>query len=284
MNDYLASLPYPAIIETLDYEAILAEMVADAAARFVAAGIDYDVGELETDPVKIVLEAAAYRELNLRARANDVARAQILSFARAADLDHLAGFYEVERLEDETDERLRGRVVEAIRGRSPAGSAYWYRAAAMAVDTNIRDVSVQRAGDGPALIVTVLSVDNDGIADQALLDAVEAKITSDPVRVVSDDITVAAAVFDSIDIAADVWLIEGVPQGVFDALEATLRAAWDARQAIGLDLTRSWITAALHQPGVQKVEIGAPAADVIAVDNRAVALGTVTLTFKGFAR
>ena len=84
-------MPKPAVIEELAFETILAELMADAVARFAAAGIDYDVGNLETDPVKIVLEAAAYRETLLRARVNDAARANLLSFAAATDLDHLAG-------------------------------------------------------------------------------------------------------------------------------------------------------------------------------------------------
>ena len=61
------------------------------------------------------------------------------------------------------------------------------------------------------------------VADELCAFDLEGKRLAPSVRVVSDDITVAAAVFDSIDIAADVWLIEGVPQGVFDALEALVR-------------------------------------------------------------
>src|SRR5690606_3005832 len=100
-------LPQPSIIETLDYEAVLAELVADVVARFVDAGVDYDVGNLATDPVKIILEACAYREILLRARINDAAKANLVPFSTGSDLDHLAAFYDVERLEGESDVALR---------------------------------------------------------------------------------------------------------------------------------------------------------------------------------
>ena len=79
-----------------------------------------------------MLEAAAYRETLLRARVNDAARANLLSFAATTDLDHLAGFYDVVRLDGETDAALRERVVLAIQGRSAAGPEERYAAVARA--------------------------------------------------------------------------------------------------------------------------------------------------------
>ncbi len=161
-------LAKPAVIEQLAFETILAELMADAVARFAAAGIAYDVGNLEFDPVKIVLEAAAYRETLLRARVNDAARANLLSFAAATDLDHLAGFYDVVRLDGETDTALRERVVLAIQGRSAAGPEERYASIARAVDPRIVDVRVYRVAGGPALEVALLTSDNNGVPDAAL--------------------------------------------------------------------------------------------------------------------
>ncbi|MCP3967439.1 MAG: hypothetical protein GY750_14680 [Lentisphaerae bacterium] len=62
----LSLLPAPDVIETLDYELILAGMIADLQAKapeFSAL--------VESDPAFKILEAAAYREVILRQRVND---------------------------------------------------------------------------------------------------------------------------------------------------------------------------------------------------------------------
>jgi phage-related baseplate assembly protein len=162
-----STLPSPDIIEVLDNETIVNALVADIVVRFAAAGVQYDVGNLEVDPVKIVLEAAAARETLLRARINDAAKANLVMYATGGDLDHLAGFYDVTRLIGETDDQLRARVILAIQARSPGGSKYWYEAAARRAEVRIRDVAVYREDFLPIIHVAVLSSENGGIPDQA---------------------------------------------------------------------------------------------------------------------
>ncbi|MEI9428736.1 baseplate assembly protein [Mesorhizobium sp. Cs1299R1N3] len=277
----IALLGRPAIIEEISYEAILADLMTDANARFTAAGIAYDVGGLETDPVKIVLEAAAYREVFLRARINDAAKANLVAFAGGTDLDHLAAFYDVVRLTGESDDALRKRVIIAIAGRSPAGPSDWYRTAALRSSVRVRDVSVYRVGTGPDLRIAVLATDNFGEPDAALLAAVDGEVQKDSVRVISDRVTVVSATSATVDVTADIWLLPGAPMTVFDNLEATLRAALAAEGGLGFNVTRSWLIAKLHQPGVEKVSLLSPVADVVVDDNSAVKVGTVALTFKG---
>lgn len=281
MADLASTLPAPGVIEQIAYETILGDLVEDANARFAAAGIDYDVGALETDPVKIVLEAAAFREMLLRARVNDAARANLVAFAIGGDLDHLAAFYDVERLAGESDAALRERVILAITGRSTAGPRDWYRAAARRASVRVKDAAVYRVGLGPDIRVAVLATDNFGEADEALLTAVRNVVTSDSVRVISDRIEVVAATSATVDVAADIWLLPDTPQTVFDGLEAGLRAALATQGGLGFDVTRSWLVATLHRPGVHKVVLTAPAADAVVGDNAAAKLGTVALTYKG---
>lgn len=278
------ALPAPAVIEVLDYEAILGALVADVRDRFAMAGVDYDVGHLETDPVKIVLEAAAYREMLLRGRVNDAAKANLVAFSEGSDLDHLAAFYDVVRLPGELDEALRARVILAIAGRSTAGPRDWYRAAARRASVRVKDAAVYRVGLGPDIRVAILATDNYGEPDAALLAAVRDVVTSDAVRVISDRIEVIAATSTTVDVAADVWLLPDAPQTVFDGLEAGLRAALAVQGGLGFDVTRSWLTATLHQPGVHKVVLHAPAIDAVVGDNAAAKLGTVALTYKGRGR
>lgn len=274
-------LPPPAIIESLNFDAILDDLIADVTARFQAAGVDYDVGVLESDPVVIILEAAAYRETLLRARINDAAKANLVLYALGADLDHLAVFYGVERLDGEKDEALRDRVILAIQARSPGGSSYWYENAAKRADVRIRDVSVYREEFLPIIHVAVLSSEAGGVPDQAMLDAVTAEVTSDEVRLVNDTIVVEAAVRQTVDVAATIRLLPDAPQSVFDGLEQHLRDAFDAETGIGFNLAVSWLTARLMTSGVQSVMVTSPAADVVPDDNGAIAIGTITLTLAG---
>ena len=68
----ISSLATPDIIETLDYEEILQRMKDDLVAR------DPDfVHLLESDPAMKVMEVAAWRELLIRQRVNDAARANL---------------------------------------------------------------------------------------------------------------------------------------------------------------------------------------------------------------
>ncbi|RWX72600.1 baseplate J protein [Mesorhizobium sp. M2A.F.Ca.ET.039.01.1.1] len=256
-------------------------MMDDATARFAAAGVAYDVGNLETDPVKIVLEAAAYRETLLRARVNAAARANLVAFSTGSDLDHLAAFYDVTRLDGEADEALRRRVILAISGRSPAGPEDWYKTAAMRASPRVKDVAVYRVGTGPDIRIAVLATDNFGEPDAALLAAVDAEVQKNSVRVISDRVTVLSATSATVNVVADIWLLPTTPMTVFEGLEANLRAALASEGGLGFNVTRSWLAAKLHQPGVQKVSLSSPVADVVVDDGAAVKVGTVALTFKG---
>lgn len=68
----LSRLPPPDIIETLDYEVIRAEALAKFATFFP----DFDA-RLESDPVVKLIEIFAFREMILRQRINDAARAKM---------------------------------------------------------------------------------------------------------------------------------------------------------------------------------------------------------------
>jgi phage-related baseplate assembly protein len=63
-----ALLPKPNAIDPLDFEKLLAARMDDFTARADQVGFTYDVGALETDPIKIDNEVHAYRTLDARAR------------------------------------------------------------------------------------------------------------------------------------------------------------------------------------------------------------------------
>lgn len=283
----LSLYPKPDVIETIDYERSLNNHINTFKSLWAIIRQErpelppYDVELLETDPSIILLQLSSYIELGLRARINDAAKANLLAFASGADLDHLSAFYDVVRLEGETDTALRSRTILAIQARSPAGGAYWYAAAARRADVRIRDIAVYRDEFWPIVHVSVLSLENGGIPDEAMLEAVRVIVTSDQVRPLNDTVVVEAAVQFGTDIEADIWLLPTAPITDLEPLKQVVRQAWDKDSSIGFDLVPSWIEAKLHQSGVQRVEIITPATPVVAKPGTAIALGEIKLNYKG---
>lgn len=276
----IANLPAPDVVEEIDFEAILAATAADLVERFPAiAGV---IG-LESEPARKLLEVDAFRETLIRARINDAMRSQLIAFATGADLDHLAAFYDVIRLEGEADERLRARIIFAIAGRSTGGTASRYRFMAMSASVAVRDAVVYRDGLSPVVHVAIFADTQDGVPTPAILDAVRESVGRRDVRMVNDTINVRSAVTQTVSIEADVWLLPATETMVFAGLEAQLRAAFASEAGLGFDLTRAWLTARLMVPGIQRVEILTPAVDVPAADYEALALGTITLNNRGRA-
>lgn len=270
-----SSIPDPTIIEELDYETILQAMIADLQAR------DPSYTEiLESDPGVKILEVAAARELILRQRVNDALQATLLRYATGADLDNLAAFYGVTRFEGESDEALRLRTIERVMGSSTAGGAAWYRYQALSASPLVKDAAVSSPNPGEVL-VNILSTQGDGTASSGLITTVNAALQSDTVRVITDVVTVAGATINTVPITAQVYLYPDTPIEVFNGLQASLIAAFNAASGLGWDVTRSWLIAQLHPAGVQRVVLTAPAADVVCGPSQAPALGAITLTMAG---
>ncbi len=270
-----SSIPAPTIIEALDFETILQEMITDLQSR------DPSYTEiLESDPGVKILEVAAARELTLRQRINDALKATLLRFAIGADLDNIAAFYGVTRLQGETDEELRERTIERVMGSSTAGGRSWYRYQALTASPLIADVNVDTPFPGQVR-VSVLAKAGNGTASAELLEAVDAVVQADDVRVITDTVTTVSAEIVTVNVQAQVWLLPEAPETVFENLEETLRTAFTAESGLGWDVTLSWLIAKLQQSGVQRVMLQAPTARVICAANQAPALGTVALTMMG---
>lgn len=289
----LSQIPVPDAIETLDFEAILAEMTAAVTA--VAPGLADDLARESSLP-SIVLQAVAYRELLLRARVNDGVRAVTLARATGADLDNLAALYGVARLVTdpgdpdadppepavlEDDETFRARVQLAPEGWAAAGPIGAYRFHALSADGAVKDVTVASPAPGD-VAVTILSRTGDGTADAALIDTVELALNAENVRPLCDTVSVASAAIQSYAIEATLTFLPGAGKAVVMAEAQAAAEAWaDSQHLLGRDVTRSGIFAALHRPGVQNVALAAPAADIVVDDVSAAFCTGVTLTDGG---
>ena len=274
LND-LASLPAPAVIEPLSFETIFSELQTEFQSRYP----DYSA-LLASDPAVKLLEVAAYREVLLRNRINTAAKASLLAFATGSDLDHLAAFYGVTRLMDETDEGLRLRTRQRIIGFANAGGAAHYRYWALSASPEVADVEVDSPEPGRVRI-SVLAKGEEQTVSNAVLNAVRAVVLRDDIRVLTDTVEVVAAELMPVTVHARLWLYPDAPLETLAAIQAVFASTLAAYAGLGWDLTRSWIVGQLQRAGVHKVELLSPTTDIRVAANQAVRLASLNLEFAG---
>ncbi|HGM5048816.1 TPA: baseplate assembly protein [Serratia marcescens] len=276
----LSQLPAPIVVEVLDYEDILAERKAtlislypeelrEAVARTLA---------LESEPIVKLLQENAYREVILRQRVNDAAKAVMLAHATGEDLDQLGANFNTPRLVItpadestipptpaimETDEDYRLRLQDAFEGMSTAGSAGSYRFHARSANGRVADVTA--ISPSPANVtVTVLSRDGDGTASPELLQVVRDALNDEDVRPVADRVIVQSAKIAPYVIEAVLYLYPGPEVApILDTANKRLRAYVKNMRRLGRSIRRSSMNAALTVEGVEHVEIIKPAADIV---------------------
>ena len=271
----LAGLPTPQVLETLRFEHIFDALLRDFQVRYP----QYSA-LLASDPAIKLIEVAAYRELLLRARINEAARANLLAFAVGNDLEHLGAFYGVTRLPQEQDESLRRRIRARIMGFANAGGAAHYRYWALSASPEVADVAVDSPGPGRVRI-SVLPTGHSDTVPEALLETVRATVLRDDVRVLTDTVEVVPVSLVPVTVVAQIWLYPDTPMAVFDGLAPRLRRDLAQAAVLGWDLTQSWLIGQLQQAGVHKVELSSPDADIRIHSTQAVRLTDVQLTFAG---
>ena len=271
----LAGLPTPQVLETLRFETVFDALLRDFQVRYP----QYSA-LLASDPAIKLIEVAAYRELLLRARINEAARANLLAFAVGNDLEHLGAFYGVSRLPQEQDEPLRRRIRARIMGFANAGGAAHYRYWALSASPEVADVAVDSPGPGRVRI-SVLPTGHSDTVPEALLDAVRATVLRDDVRVLTETVEVVPVSLVPVTVAAQIWLYPDTPMAVFEGLAPRLTRELAQAAVLGWDLTRSWLIGQLQQAGVHKVELISPDADIRVHSTQAVRLTDVQLTFAG---
>lgn len=269
----LAKLPAPSVIEPLDYESILAALIADFRQRYP----DY-TAILESDPAVKILEVAAYRELLLRARINDAARANLLAYSSGSDLDHLAAFYGVERLSGEADSALRERVRARIAGWANAGGAAHYRYWALSASADVQDIGVVSPLPG---VVRLCVLAREGADEAATIEAVRAQVMREDVRVLTDTVEVVGAVIRDVVVEARIVRLPTTPPSALPPLAEAVLSEARAAMRLGWDLTRSWLIARLHRAGVYRVDLLAPLDDIACAPHEAVRVVDVRLTDGG---
>jgi len=280
----IATLPAPAIIETLDYEDILASNKAQLLALMPAdmqASIAATL-QLESEPLTMHLQLCSYRELLLRQRINEAAKASLLAYAEKEDLDNKAADYGVSRLllspADptatppvaavwESDARLRYRCQLALEGMTVAGPRGAYRFHALSASAKVLDVKVVSPVPG-TVRVYVMDTGSTGIPDQTLLDTVQAYLSAEDRIPLCDTVEVMACRQKTFNIAArlerDADLFAA--SGGLDEARRRLDAMLETRRRLGELLSLDDIIAAIKLPGVRRISLPSPVADIVSTD------------------
>lgn len=263
----LSALPAPQVLESLDFEALYQEGLS-AFRQYMG---DNWSAALESDPVVKLVELGAYVKLQNRARVNDAAKALLLAYAEKEDLDQLAANVKLQRLviqtQDplsvprleevkESDDALRERIQLVYEGLTTAGPRNSYIFHARNASALVADATAE--SPSPAqVVVTVLSLNGNGRADQALLDQVFAKLSDDDVRPLGDRLTVQSAEILEYRIDAVLHMIGVGPENDAILAEAVKRlAAWiNPRKRLALEVARSGVDAQLHISGVSRVDL-----------------------------
>lgn len=269
----LARIAPPNVIEALDYEQVLAQMLADLAARLP----EFETF-LESDPVVKLLEVAAYRETILRQRINDAAHAVMLPYAMDEDLDNIGALFGVERLVItpanpvafpptaavmEGNSEFRYRIQLSLEGLSTAGPEGAYKFHALSASGQVLDASATSPDPGEVL-VTVLSRVGNGAASPELLAEVYQRLSAENVRPLTDFVQVQSATIVPYQVTASLHFYAGPDRAVImAAAQAAIEAYTQNQHRLGLDVTLSGIYASLHQPGVQRVELASPIANLV---------------------
>ena len=295
----LSQLPPPVVVEPLDFETLFAQRKAAFIAMYpedeqeeIARTL-----ELESEPITMLLEENCYRELLLRQRVNEAARAVMLAYSTDSDLDNLAVNFNVERLtiqeEDdsvtppieavmESDADLRTRTQQAFEGLSVAGPTAAYEFWGRSADGRVADISA--VSPTPACVtISVLSREGDGTASDDLLSVVAAALNDEEVRPVADRVTVQSAEIVPYQIDATLYIYPGPEaEPVRQASEQQLQAYIAAQNRLGRDIRLPAIYAALHVEGVQRVELAQPVADIVLSDYQASHCTEYTITVGGY--
>jgi len=287
----LSGLPAPVLIDQPDFEsrngAKLGRLI-ELLPEFTAL--------VESDPAIKLIEADAYDEMVLAQAFNDAARNLLLAYAAGGSLDHLGALMDVARLVlipanevtgdpavMESDDDFRRRILIAPHSFSVAGPQLAYVYHARSASADVLDASATSPSPGE-VVVSILSRTGDGTAPPQTLSAVEAVLTHDEVRPLTDNVTVQSADIVDFNVTASLFLYAGPDSGlIIDTATSALDLYLADNRRLGRDITRAGVIAALKVSGVQNVILTEPAADLALTDLQAGNAANITLVNAGNA-
>ncbi|WP_368525054.1 baseplate assembly protein [Enterobacter asburiae] len=284
-------------------DAIVVPDAADIFTRWLARlrELDPDFDALvESDPAYKQGEVNAYQLTLAFQRVNDAVRAVFLASARGADLDQIGAGFNVSRLVInpgdpdavppvdsvyEDDDAFRERIQLSWAQLNTAGARNAYRFHAKSADNDVLDVDAygpethNRPGE---VDVYVLSRTGNGEASPSLTEKVMSELSADEVRPLTDYVSVKSATIVSYAVTAELDIPDGPDaQTVLEHAISTLTSYTLLSHRINGLVPLSAIYAALQQPGVSRVRMISPVADLEAAAGQALWCSAIDVTRKG---
>lgn len=275
----------------------------------------YDVGNLEFDPIRINQELNAYFELLVRDRVNQAARSVTLAYAVGSDLDAIGSRYPygVTRLPGETDDAYRTRLwlSPSILSLSGPGQAtfesyvFWAMSAPMpAGEATIKCAAAFTTPGTGNVYIPIMSaaMTTTRLFPKATTPKASAMMVASPrptanqisavYQYITESGTARKGLTDVInvitpkitDVALDiqVWLFPGVDKAtLMGEIDEALAGLIQALRWLGADLTMLSLQGALAQAGVYNTKIVSPAADVLVDTAGVINVTSVNVTYKG---
>jgi phage-related baseplate assembly protein len=289
-----ANLQPMVVLEKIDVEAVLAARMQRL--KQLWAGYDpptaaqYDVEELEFDPIKINQEVCSYFELLIRDRINQAARSVTLAYAISTDLDAIASRYPggVPRLPGESDDRYRRRIWLSPNTLSPHGTAEAYEFWALSALPELRDVTAQRSVQHdyyPTILITCLMEPPapPNPSDEQLV-IVRSYIQTLSRMGLTDVISVNQPKVLNINYRVQVWLYPGAAaEQTLTKIKDNLTALVMDQYWLGHDHAHTAIHAACNMGGVHHVDIIEPVEDVFVDLDWVVVVNAIEVTLGGRA-
>lgn len=270
----LSQLTPPDIIETVDYEEILARKKAEFVAKYPEFA---NVIELESEPAVKILEAGAYQELLLRARYNQEARELLLATATGTNLDHIGiTYYNSEQrllviagdaeatppTVDifETDDEYRYRLSLQPESYSVAGPRDAFVYHALSASGEVKDAQPV-SPQGGSTDVYVLSRLGNGAPSAELIDTVNAALNVEKVRPLSEEVIVKSATIVEYTIDVDIVLYPGATGEIaVNNAQEKLEKYTDDFHRLKADINEASIKGQVYSSGIKNIIVNSPAA------------------------
>jgi phage-related baseplate assembly protein len=289
----LSQLPAPIVVEQKAYEQILLELKTDLISRDPQLEA---VLSLKSEPLVKLLQVYAYRELLTRQRENLKAVSLMLAFAKGSDLDQIGANYGVPRLlidsgnpsaippiapMYENDNDFKRRIQLSFEAFTTAGSEASYIFHGLSADGQVADITALSPSAG-VVEIYVLARTGDGLADSALLTKVENALNAKTIRPLTDNVQVFSVDVVNFVVVAELILFNGPDESlVLTNAQTELDNYLLSSRSNGIDITISGLHHALHQSGVQKVNLISPSADVVVQSHQVANCTSTTLTVGG---
>jgi len=217
----------------------------------------------ESDPGLKLVEVWAYRELLLRARINDAVKGMLVPYADETTLPYLAAWLGLERkVIDPGDpangvpatlepiEDFRDRIINASSTWSVAGPRSAYVQLSLQASDLVADANAY--SPNPGEVQVYILGPGGAIPDAQTIAEVDAYLSAEERRPLTDLVTVSAGAEQTIDLTATVYLASTTAQqGVIDAIGVAMDQLIEDAKGLGKQVSRSRVYAALQIPGVE---------------------------------